>query len=155
MVASIICGAKSARDLRRFRTCELATRSLDTRTNLIISRPIIAAMLALTSFAVVPAWYSTPVRSPVGRTGQLSMEIAGMTDASMVEKMEANRAAAAKIKASYKSMQLADMIGAGPETGGSQPWDPLNLASIPDGEIDKLAWWRAAEIKHGRVCRRV
>ena len=47
---------------------------------------------------------------------------------------------------------IDDLIGQGPETG-LKPFDPLNLGGQwgTSDEFDKLAWFRHAEIKHGRV----
>ena len=41
------------------------------------------------------------------------------------------------------------MEGVGPETGGLV-FDPLNF--VGTGTDKTLAWYRAAELKHGRVC---
>eukprot|EP00953_Heterococcus_sp_UTEX-ZZ885_P004349 2855-Heterococcus_DN1.PRE.7 len=40
-----------------------------------------------------------------------------------------------------------ELVGGSVETGGD--WDPANLASKASDET--LAWYRAAELKHGRV----
>lgn len=102
---------------------------------------------------LLATWNAPMLTAPAMRAAPVSMEIGGFTDASLTEKFAADQAAAAAVKASYKKMELKSMIGAGPETGGSQPWDPLNLSGDwLEGDIDKLAWLRAAEIKHGRVC---
>jgi len=45
-------------------------------------------------------------------------------------------------------MGVADMEGTGPETGG-KVFDPMGLSKIASEET--LAWFRAAELKHGRV----
>merc|ERR1719262_1942689 len=50
--------------------------------------------------------------------------------------------------ASSLRMGVADMEGVGPETGG-KVFDPLGLSKIASEET--LAWYRAAELKHGRV----
>ncbi|KAG5185145.1 light harvesting complex protein [Tribonema minus] len=52
--------------------------------------------------------------------------------------------------ASSSAMQMSadGLVGASVETGGV--WDPANLASKASEE--DLAWYRAAELKHGRVC---
>ena len=43
---------------------------------------------------------------------------------------------------------VEDMVGVGPETGG-KVFDPLGLASM--GSEETLLWYRACELKHGRV----
>ncbi|EOD40228.1 light harvesting protein [Emiliania huxleyi CCMP1516] len=43
---------------------------------------------------------------------------------------------------------VQDMEGTGPETGG-QVFDPIGLSKIASSET--LAWYRAAELKHGRI----
>lgn len=107
-------------------------------------------MLAASLLTAVPTWYAPAGVVPSTRTTAAIMEV---SDLSLAEKFAAEDAAAAAARASYKNMVLGDMIGAGPETGASQPWDPLNLSGEwLTGDIDKLAWMRAAEIKHGRVC---
>eukprot|EP00966_Prymnesium_polylepis_P141696 3272003-Prymnesium_polylepis.2 len=110
------------------------------------------SMIALVSS--VPTWNAPLVRTAPRRVTPVGMEIAGATDGSLMEQFEADRELAAAARASYQKMELKDMIGAGPETGGfNKPWDPLNLSGDwLEGEADKLAWMRAAEIKHGRVC---
>jgi len=45
-------------------------------------------------------------------------------------------------------MGIADMEGIGPETA-SKMWDPLDLAEMASDKT--LAWYRHAELKHGRV----
>ena len=55
----------------------------------------------------------------------------------------ASRAAAPAVR-----MGVNDMVGVGPETL-NKVFDPLNLASL--GSDKTLAWFRAAELKHGRV----
>jgi len=60
-------------------------------------------------------------------------------------------AAAPAAAVSSGGMSLEGMFGAGPETGVG-PWDPLGFATERFGDDpDKLLWYRAAEIKHGRV----
>merc|ERR1711907_7239 len=44
-------------------------------------------------------------------------------------------------------MSVADMEGVGEETGNSV-FDPLGFSKVSD---ESLAWFRAAELKHGRV----
>ncbi|KAL3915005.1 MAG: hypothetical protein SGPRY_007414 [Prymnesium sp.] len=44
-------------------------------------------------------------------------------------------------------MDITDMEGVGPETA-NRVFDPLGLAEVSD---DSLAWFRHAEIKHGRI----
>ncbi len=46
------------------------------------------------------------------------------------------------------SMALEDMIGIGPETN-NKVFDPAGLAKM--GSDKTLAWYRACELKHGRV----
>merc|ERR1719379_290046 len=46
------------------------------------------------------------------------------------------------------SMALEDMVGVGPETG-NKVFDPAGLAKL--GSDKTLAWYRACELKHGRV----
>lgn len=43
---------------------------------------------------------------------------------------------------------VLDGVGEAPEVGGL--WDPLNLLEGKDAET--IDWYRAAELKHGRVC---
>ena len=109
----------------------------------------------LVSFAAsVPAFSSPMVRASSVRVQMASsfQEERGWTDEALGAKIQAEADAAEALKATYQPMQLKDMIGGGPETGASQPWDPLNLSGDNlVGSIDKLAWLRAAEIKHGRV----
>mmetsp|Transcript_4224 Transcript_4224/g.11145 ORF Transcript_4224/g.11145 Transcript_4224/m.11145 type:complete len:216 (+) Transcript_4224:32-679(+) len=53
----------------------------------------------------------------------------------------------------YPTAKLMEMGGYGPETGGVI-WDPLQFASAEAGASDvdgKLAWYRKAELKHGRI----
>jgi len=45
-------------------------------------------------------------------------------------------------------MDASDLIGAATEIGGF--WDPIGLSKGKDEET--LRWYRAAELKHGRVC---
>jgi len=45
-------------------------------------------------------------------------------------------------------MSVADMEGVGVETGG-KVFDPIGLSGIASAET--LAWYRAAELKHGRI----
>merc|ERR1712021_216190 len=48
-------------------------------------------------------------------------------------------------------LRLQDMPGVGPETGG-KVWDPLKLASEDSMQQGiNLAWYRAAELRHGRT----
>ena len=49
---------------------------------------------------------------------------------------------------SQVSMDASDLIGAATEIGGF--WDPIGLSKGKDEET--LRWYRAAELKHGRVC---
>jgi len=51
--------------------------------------------------------------------------------------------------ASNVRMGVSDMEGVGPETGG-RLFDPLKFTEY--GSDKTLAWFRAAELKHGRVC---
>merc|ERR1719373_1134554 len=55
----------------------------------------------------------------------------------------ASRAAAPAVR-----MGVNDMVGVGPETA-NKVFDPLGLASL--GSDKTLAWFRASELKHGRV----
>jgi len=57
------------------------------------------------------------------------------------------RALAPQAAASIR-MGIADMEGVGPETAG-QMWDPLELTTMASDKT--LAWYRHAELKHGRV----
>jgi len=43
---------------------------------------------------------------------------------------------------------VLDGVGEAPEVGGL--WDPLNL--LEGKEVETIEWYRAAELKHGRVC---
>mmetsp|Transcript_32342 Transcript_32342/g.80153 ORF Transcript_32342/g.80153 Transcript_32342/m.80153 type:complete len:212 (-) Transcript_32342:978-1613(-) len=45
-------------------------------------------------------------------------------------------------------MGVESMEGVGPETGGKM-WDPLDLSSMASEKT--IAWYRHAELKHGRV----
>merc|ERR1712185_651838 len=57
--------------------------------------------------------------------------------------------ALAPARAPMPTMSAADgMEGAAQETGNAV-WDPLGLADL--GSPATLAWFRAAELKHGRV----
>ena len=54
----------------------------------------------------------------------------------------------APARASALTMGVESMEGVGPETGG-KVWDPLGLATMASEPT--LAWYRHAELKHGRV----
>jgi len=102
-----------------------------TLTQSLCSR-IMLAITSLASNALVENWYDMKASTP--------------------------KAAATPVNTPLK---LSEMIGAGPETGaglfGNEAWDPLDFAGETNrglymqGEMDRLAWFRAAEYKHGRV----
>lgn len=50
--------------------------------------------------------------------------------------------------ASKSLSMVLDGVGEAPEVGGL--WDPLNL--LEGKEPETIEWYRAAELKHGRVC---
>jgi len=58
---------------------------------------------------------------------------------------------ATRVPAASSSVRMAieDMEGIGPETGGKL-FDPFGFTQY--GSAKTLAWYRAAELKHGRVC---
>eukprot|EP00612_Vaucheria_litorea_P001457 CAMPEP_0171457754 /NCGR_PEP_ID=MMETSP0945-20130129/3706_1 /TAXON_ID=109269 /ORGANISM="Vaucheria litorea, Strain CCMP2940" /LENGTH=219 /DNA_ID=CAMNT_0011983425 /DNA_START=48 /DNA_END=707 /DNA_ORIENTATION=+ len=58
------------------------------------------------------------------------------------------RVAHVTASSSSLSMGAENIVGASTETGGV--WDPANLAGKASEET--LAWYRSAELKHGRVC---
>merc|ERR1719453_672511 len=60
-----------------------------------------------------------------------------------------NVAPVAPPRAAAMRMAVSDMEGVGPETGGLV-FDPLGFTTT--GTDKTLAWYRAAELKHGRVC---
>lgn len=48
--------------------------------------------------------------------------------------------------------QAESLVGASFELGGNT-WDPVGFSNNPNAET--IAWYRAAELKHGRVVRRL